>query len=922
MLSGGFDLDLRREDSPVCIRIGTFSEMNYRCSNCGRVYDLSNFPPNYSFNCTCGEVITKVPAEDELLDYSDTQRVSVPSSEDAPSFSDDEGEELLDGERQESTAVSPSPFFHSNFQQNGAYPEVPSSPHLNEGLPASSWDNSHSTGVTSRQSSGRSQVGGEHNLKQKSIKPLSSHLKEGLSRGLSVNGGHSQLKGEGEEREGQLASGGGNWERPLGENLPEGDGNWERHLSGGDSTDGLGLSERDVDSGQLFTEGEFYFGEDEREDDSILLGDGPHLEKNIKWALFLSFLIILGPVVFYLSLRGRAKLKRSGEGKYRGAVLSLFLFFLGIVETALLVFGVILFLSLDEPVQSITSFFSKLGSDDFEWKVANLPPHPEILTDKLAKELLEAKLGNSGSKLKLAGFFVYQPEGKRRGYGIWREPENNRGMLATFFYSNRNRWHLVSITPVIGLESRCAISGGRTITPEIAENLIREFWKLRGGFSGVRIKSLYTVQRPGSKVARAYWRLLKETREGMVKDWKIRSDFIYSNRGNWHLIRYASPIPSDELMEYSIFGGKSFELKGKEQPILSLLQNYSKQMGLSLPVRIEGLFVEVEGSRAYICWRTKRRERGCSLLRLSTSGRWYLARYKTKIAILQISSGGQASVLPEGVAVELIQRELKRRRVRGRLDKYYIYQEGRGKRAFFRWSLLSAVSGKGRGKFKIKRTLYESKFLLSEGGRWALTEFDTGRKFEVEYARRGGKYLSSDLARSLIKHYWREYDWRAYNSGGGLFPRFSGAKIRELFIYQEKNERRAFAHWSIYNNDLVTPVRTLFFFSIDGRWFLGRYELEEAFIIKYRELGKKRLGYRLAEKLIKRYLSEKYPEDKLKVKGVFCYQEIDSNRAYGVWILESNKKFEQRISLFHRTNDGHWLLSQPEIPHVKFDRDF
>ena len=64
-----------------------------------------------------------------------------------------------------------------------------SSPHLNVGLPASSWDNSHSTGVTFRQSSGRSPIGDNNNLKQnfKNIKPLSSHLlKDGLSRGLSV----------------------------------------------------------------------------------------------------------------------------------------------------------------------------------------------------------------------------------------------------------------------------------------------------------------------------------------------------------------------------------------------------------------------------------------------------------------------------------------------------------------------------------------------------------------------------------------------------------------------------------------------------------------------------------------------------------------------------------------------------------------
>ncbi|WP_457640696.1 hypothetical protein, partial [Persephonella sp.] len=75
------------------------------------------------------------------------------------------------------------------------------SPHLNVGLPASSWDNSHSTGVTcstscrqfaeqtSRQPSGRPPIGDNNNLKQnfKNIKLLSSHLlKDGLSRGLSV----------------------------------------------------------------------------------------------------------------------------------------------------------------------------------------------------------------------------------------------------------------------------------------------------------------------------------------------------------------------------------------------------------------------------------------------------------------------------------------------------------------------------------------------------------------------------------------------------------------------------------------------------------------------------------------------------------------------------------------------------------------
>jgi len=64
-----------------------------------------------------------------------------------------------------------------------------SSLHLNVGLPDSSLDNSNSTGITFRQSSGRSPIRDNYNLKQnfKNIKFLSSHLlKGGLSRNLSV----------------------------------------------------------------------------------------------------------------------------------------------------------------------------------------------------------------------------------------------------------------------------------------------------------------------------------------------------------------------------------------------------------------------------------------------------------------------------------------------------------------------------------------------------------------------------------------------------------------------------------------------------------------------------------------------------------------------------------------------------------------
>ncbi|RMD46879.1 MAG: 4-hydroxythreonine-4-phosphate dehydrogenase PdxA [Aquificota bacterium] len=66
---------------------------------------------------------------------------------------------------------------------------VTSSPHLNVGLPASSWDKSHSTGVTSAQSRRRSSNEDNYSLKQnlKNIKSLSSHLlKDGLSRDLLV----------------------------------------------------------------------------------------------------------------------------------------------------------------------------------------------------------------------------------------------------------------------------------------------------------------------------------------------------------------------------------------------------------------------------------------------------------------------------------------------------------------------------------------------------------------------------------------------------------------------------------------------------------------------------------------------------------------------------------------------------------------
>ncbi len=67
--------------------------------------------------------------------------------------------------------------------------DVTSSSHLNARLPASSWDNSHSTGVTSAQSGRRSHQRDDYNLKQnlKNIKSLSSHLlKDGLSRDFSV----------------------------------------------------------------------------------------------------------------------------------------------------------------------------------------------------------------------------------------------------------------------------------------------------------------------------------------------------------------------------------------------------------------------------------------------------------------------------------------------------------------------------------------------------------------------------------------------------------------------------------------------------------------------------------------------------------------------------------------------------------------
>ncbi len=638
-------------------------------------------------------------------------------------------------------------------------------------------------------------------------------------------------------------------------------------------------------------------------------GEGERrLDLSLKLALILSLFVVFGPLVAFFALRGRGKAQREPD-KFRGARWGTALFFIGILET-FVILGLFI-VSSGDPIGGVRELLS--GAGEGSWLSRKEVRHPEILSASLAEEILKNwdREGGEGGVGVYPGLYVYQKG--RWAYAHWYDEGQRVGMRALFLYSNSGRWHLIKRMEAFGEEARVFEPGGTVLKSELAKRLIRKFWKLRGGFSNVKIESLYVVQRRGEKRALAYWKLSKKLRDGSTKNWLIRSRFRRSNAGNWHLVRYAERIPSDEQLTFSISGKDDYLSKGGA---LKLLRSYASSFGLRPPDRIEAIYITPNSYKALVFWKNgKNKKVKTSLFRFSTDGNWYLSRFSIGLSPIFISPSGESDRLDRERAEEFLLRAL---RERNRLKRYklelYVFQDnGDISRAWVRWSLRQLHLGRRkRGKKRSKkrdRDLInrESLFLYSQEGHWILVKLRTSNRFLTGFSKRGGSRLSSEIAKSIIRLYWREYEWQS------SFSRFSGAKIYKLYIYQEDNSRVAYAHWIISNNGLLTGVTSLFFYSNDGRWYLGKYDLGRSYLIDFRERGEKVLKAELARKILEKYLKKKRLSSSSKIADVFCFQDGKSlYRAFVGWVTQREGRLELKFALFHRSNDGYWYLSDPK----------
>lgn len=647
----------------------------------------------------------------------------------------------------------------------------------------------------------------------------------------------------------------------------------------------------------------------EMEDVALLV---PRTDGRALAGFFLLPFVVLGPFCLLLGLLSYRRIS-ADSNLFKGKGLSLMAIIGGTLESLLLGTLLTLFFLFPQGHPVLTSVSKTVrglvGFSDYQ-NFEKLPPHDPTITDQQAHKLLLSLLNRRSDKPTPPPrwLYTYQPKGAKHAYIHWRNESDKQNQRSLLLYSNRKHWHVASLYMGKGYEVRCAKAGGARLDDSTARELIQAFWKLRGRFTGVRITHLYVVQEPESRRAHAYWQLTKQMPGKPIKQWQIKSLYHRSLDGKWYLSRYAIRIPKDEHFSHSAQGKARLDKEVAQR----LLETYNKDEQKSYSPSSLYVYQAPKERDAYAHWKSGRSTYK-SLYRRNNKDKWVLARPTIATPLLFNYRLKDTSRLTIGEARPLISRYVTNH-ARKMLNGPFLPAGKKGKPPR-RMPLIKRMVILRRGAtarvlwqatFPNKPLFFESLFYHSQAGDWYLAVPLTGQRTDLRFARRAAHTLTADLAKELIQQFWREDEQS---------ETYNGARIDELYVYQNKTRSTAWAHWRKQQAGLDTSMRTRFVYT-NGEWLLDNYDMGLGYRLKFHEPGEERLDSRLARRLLKQHLAKQAQYRQASILMPYVYQKDSASVAYVRWVMANKGKLFEFCSLFHRSNKGVWYLSLGSMPQL------
>jgi hypothetical protein len=631
------------------------------------------------------------------------------------------------------------------------------------------------------------------------------------------------------------------------------------------------------------------------------------LPKRIESSVLLGFLllpfVIFGLFSWILASRGLRNI-RMDPNLYKGHFLASLTILVGMIETFALIGMICLvaFVPQIHPLATqVASIFGQKSEQTEEDAFVKRVSEPPILLNDLAYRHLQIYFDQHKlSQLpKESELYVHQEDNQAHAYVYWRDQQSQLNRRGLFFRSQRGHWHLVQIEPIYTEEVRVFAAGPALLRSEIAKKLIHKFWQLRGRFSEVSIQKLYVVQQPNTRHALAYWQLRKQMPDQTLRQWKLASRFRRSTGGQWYLAQYAMRIDDDEDFRYSAHGQARLSLELTVQ----LLMTYHRDQKQAFSAHRLLIHQPPSALEAIVFWQNSRRGQAQhSVLRLDTEQDWHLAVPNAQSPYLINPESSENMQLSNQAAQQHIQEYLRKQQLPSQIKQLYVYQPDHGHIAYVRWLPYQPPA---RLPLRNPKPISprQSLFHYLHNGSWNLSKLDVSPAYEVIASLKGAERLSAEVANHIIRQYWKEDD-----------RTFSGARIKDLYVYQEPDSLTAWAHWNMTRNDITTALRSRFFRSNNNIWFLGTYDLSSNYMIDYRALGPSYLSANIANQIIQQYLDKNISDSKPQIRDIYVYQEPHTHQAYTRWLRQSNDKASVIYSLFHRSNDNHWYLSVAELP--------
>jgi hypothetical protein len=640
----------------------------------------------------------------------------------------------------------------------------------------------------------------------------------------------------------------------------------------------------------------------------------PQTDRRGTVGVFLLFTAVLGPLCFLLGLLSYRQIKRSGEA-FGGKGQALFAMIGGALQSLVMagVLGLFVFFPDGHPaLNAISQAYHKLTGLSSYPDFSKRPPQPERLTKGNALKLILEASRPPGQPPSVTPkhLYVYQEPGARHAYAHWREARIKQNQRTLLLYSNRKHWHVASMYLGKSFEVRCSSPGQSVLTAAIARKLIKQFWKVRGKFSGVRITHLYIHQMPNQRRAYAYWKLIKQVSGSPIKQWRIKSIFHYSNQGAWYISRYAMRIhPSERFTHMKQAPGTLTTTLAQ-----AMLNEYHKDN--QQPLSLNHLFVvnAPKHKRAFAYWHNGRQATR-SLFRHTNAGAWVLAQvsrksqHTYKYTLSSLTTDNAKKIIMRYLRNHtraMLQGPFKKAGAKGKppirlpkIKRVAIYHPTSSTKAHIRWE----------AAFSKKQMFMESIFIRTQNGTWTLFQPLTQQHFDLRFTHKQSGPLTATMAKEILLQFWREDE---------NIEKFNGARIEALYIFQDasKGKQIAWAHWRKTQSGMKTRMRSEFYRALDGHWYLGTYDMGLGYRASTSLQSPIVLRTEAAIKLLDTQLKSNAKTKDASIVAPYVYQEPNQPIAYIRWFLINHKKTKKMNSLVHRSSDGKWYLSILSTPQL------